>query len=99
MYIDDAASGIVSAAEIYNNHLPVNLGSDDEISIKDLVNLISEQMQFTGKIEWDKSRPNGQPRRRVSNKRAKESFEFKSETNIEDGLKNTIEWFYSQKKM
>ena len=98
LYIDDAARGIVSAAEIYNNHLPVNLGSDDEISIKDLVNLISEQMQFTGKIEWDKSRPNGQPRRRVSNKRAKESFEFKPETNIEDGLKNTIEWFYSQKK-
>ena len=98
LYIDDAAKGIVLAAENYNDHLPVNLGSDDEISIKDLANLISKLMQFEGKIKWDKSKPNGQPRRRVSNKRAKESFRFKPETNIEDGLRNTIEWFYSQNK-
>jgi GDP-L-fucose synthase len=78
--------------------IPMNLGSDDEISIKDLANIISKLMQFDGKIEWDKSKPNGQPRRRVSNKRAKESFGFKPETNIEDGLRNTIEWFYSQNK-
>ena len=98
LYIDDVANGIVLAAENYNDHLPVNLGSDDEISIKDLANLISKLMQFEGKIKWDKSKPNGQPRRRVSNKRAKESFRFKPETNIEDGLRNTIEWFYSQNK-
>ena len=98
LYIDDVAKGIVLAAENYNDHLPVNLGSDDEISIKDLANLISKLMQFEGKIKWDKSKPNGQPRRRVSNKRAKESFRFKPETNIEDGLRNTIEWFYSQNK-
>lgn len=98
LYIDDAAKGIVLAAENYNDHLPVNLGSDDEISIKDLANLISKLMQFEGKIEWDKSKPNGQPRRRVSNKRAKESFGFSPEANIEDGLRNTIEWFYSQNK-
>ena len=98
LYIDDAAKGIVLAAENYNDHLPVNLGSDDEISIKDLANLISKLMQFEGKIEWDKSKPNGQPRRRVSNKRAKESFGFSLETYIEDGLRNTIEWFYSQNK-
>ena len=98
LYIDDVAKGIVLAAENYNDHLPVNLGSDDEISIKDLANLISKLMQFEGKIKWDKSKPNGQPRRRVSNKRAKESFRFKPETNIEDCLRNTIEWFYSQNK-
>ena len=98
LYIDDVAKGIVLAAENYNDHLPVNLSSDDEISIKDLSNIISKLMQFDGKIEWDKSKPNGQPRRRVSNKRAKESFGFKPETNIEDGLRNTIEWFYSQNK-
>ena len=98
LYIDDVANGIVLAAENYNDHLPVNLSSDDEISIKDLANLISKLMQFEGKIKWDKSKPNGQPRRRVSNKRAKESFGFKPETNIEDGLRNTIEWFYSQNK-
>ena len=98
LYIDDVAKGIVLAAENYNDHLPVNLSSDDEISIKDLANLISKLMQFEGKIKWDKSKPNGQPRRRVSNKRAKESFRFKPETNIEDGLRNTIEWFYSQNK-
>ena len=98
LYIDDAAKGVVLAAENYNDHLPVNLGSDDEISINDLANLISKLMQFEGKIEWDKSKPNGQPRRRVSNKRAKESFGFSPETNIEDGLRNTIEWFYSQNK-
>jgi len=98
LYIDDTAKGIILAAENYNDHLPVNLGSDDEISIKDLAALISKLMKFEGKIEWDKTKPNGQPRRRVSNKRAKEFFEFKPETNIEDGLRNTIEWFYSQKK-
>ena len=98
LYIDDVAKGIVLAAENYNDHLPVNLSSDDEISIKDLANLISKLMQFEGKIKWDKSKPNGQPRRRVRNKRAKESFRFKPETNIEDGLRNTIEWFYSQNK-
>jgi len=98
LYIDDAAKGIVLAAENYNDYHPVNLGCDDEISIKDLANLISKLMKFEGKIEWDKSKANGQPRRRVSNKRAKESFGFQPETNIEDGLRNTIEWFYSQNK-
>ena len=98
LYIDDAAKGIVLAAENYNDYLPVNLGCDDEISIKDLADLISKLMKFEGKIEWDKSKANGQPRRRVSNKRAKEYFGFQPETNIEDGLRNTIEWFYSQNK-
>ena len=98
LYVDDAANGIILAAENYNEHFPVNIGSDDEISIKDLTSLISKLMQFDGKIEWDKSKPNGQPRRRVSNKMAKESFGFKPETTIENGLRETIEYFYSKNK-
>ena len=98
LYVDDAANGIILAAENYNEHFPVNIGSDDEISIEDLANLISKLMQFDGKIEWDKSKPNGQPRRRVSNKMAKESFGFKPETTIENGLRETIEYFYSKNK-
>ena len=98
LYVDDAANGIILAAENYNEHFPVNIGSDDEISIEDLANLISKLMQFDGKIEWDKSKPIGQPRRRVSNKMAKESFGFKPETTIENGLRETIEYFYSKNK-
>ena len=98
LYVNDAANGIILAAENYNEHFPVNIGSDDEISIEDLANLISKLMQFDGKIEWDKSKPNGQPRRRVSNKMAKESFGFKPETTIENGLRETIEYFYSKNK-
>ena len=96
LYVDDAANGIILAAENYNEHFPVNIGSDDEISIKNLANIICEIMDFNGKINWDVSKPNGQPRRCVSNKRAEEKFEFKPKISLKEGLTRTIEWFNSQ---
>tara|TARA_B100000378_G_scaffold17476_1_gene13931 strand:+ start:224 stop:1159 length:936 start_codon:yes stop_codon:yes gene_type:complete len=96
LYVNDAANGIILAAENYNEHFPVNIGSDDEISIKNLANIICEIMDFNGKINWDVSKPNGQPRRCVSNKRAEEKFEFKPKISLKEGLTRTIEWFNSQ---
>jgi GDP-L-fucose synthase len=98
LYVQDAAKGIILAAENYNEPLPVNLSSDDEISIKNLVSLISEIMNFQGDILWDNSKPNGQPRRRVDNKKAKEKFGFKPEISFKKGLELTINWFMSQQK-
>ena len=96
LYVNDAANGIILEAENYNEHFPVNIGSDDEISIKNLANIICEIMDFNGKINWDVSKPNGQPRRCVSNKRAEEKFEFKPKISLKEGLTRTIEWFNSQ---
>lgn len=97
LYVDDAAKGIILAAENYNEHQPVNLGSNDEISIKDLAEIICKNMDYHGEIKWDTSKPNGQPRRRVNNKKAKTSFGFNPETSIGEGIKNTINWFLNQK--
>ena len=91
--MEDAAEGILLAAEKYNGPLPVNLGSGTEISIKDLVELIAEHTGFKGKLVWDKSKPNGQPRRALDTQRALELFGFKAAMPFEQGLKNTIEWF------
>lgn len=98
LYVQDAARGIILAAEKYDEDYPANLGSDDEISIKNLVELISEIMNFSGKIQWDTSKPNGQPRRRVDNKRAEEKFGFKPKISLREGLRLTIDWFLSQQK-
>ncbi len=92
-YAGDAARGIVLAAERYNSSDPVNLGSSMEISIKDLATQIAELTGFTGKIIWDTSKPNGQPRRALDTTRAKERFDFQAETTFEEGLKRTIDWF------
>lgn len=97
LYADDAARGIILAAENYNDHQPINLGSNDEISIKNLAETISKHMDFHGDIKWDTSKPNGQPRRRVSNDKARTAFGFNPETSIEEGIKNTINWFLDQK--
>ena len=77
LYVEDAARGIMLAADKYDDPLPINLGSEEEISIKQVVKLISDLMKFDGKIIWDTSMPNGQPRRCVSNKRAEEKLNFK----------------------
>ena len=76
---------------------PLNLGSSEETSIKKLVSLISDILDYDGKIVWDKSKPNGQPRRCVSYIRAKEKINFKPKINLSDGIKQTIEWFLSIK--
>ncbi|MBN1200607.1 MAG: GDP-L-fucose synthase [Anaerolineae bacterium] len=93
LYVEDAARGIVMTAEKYNDPDPVNLGSANEISIKDLVELIAELTGFEGEIRWDTTKPNGQPRRKLDTSRAKERFGFESKTDFRDGLKNTIAWY------
>jgi GDP-L-fucose synthase len=98
LFAEDAARGTILAAEKYDEIFPINLGSDEEISIKKIVELISEIMNFDGKIQWDTTKPNGQPRRRVDNKRAKEKFGFKPNISLKEGLRLTINWFLSQQK-
>jgi GDP-L-fucose synthase len=93
IYVDDAAEGIVLATEKYNKAEPVNLGAGFEISIKDLAELICELAGFAGKIEWDISKPDGQPRRRLDISRAKEEFGFEAKTDFREGLKRTIDWY------
>ena len=91
LYAEDAAEGILLAAERYNKSDPVNLGSDLEISIKDLAELIDRLTGFKGKINWDRSKPDGQPRRKLDTNRAEREFGFKAELDFEEGLKRTIE--------
>ena len=93
LYVEDAADGILLAAEKYNSSEPVNLGSGYEISIKDLTEMIIRLTGFEGKIVWDTSKPNGQPRRGLDTSRATEYFGWRARTTFEDGLRQTIEWY------
>lgn len=93
LYVEDAAKGIVMATEKYNQSEPVNLGNGLEISIKDLVEKISQLMDFKGKIIWDKTKPDGQPRRCLDISKAKKEFGFTAETSFDQGLKKTINWY------
>ena len=97
LYVEDAAEGILLATEKYDSPEPINLGSGMEISIKHLVELIAHLTGFKGRIIWDTSKPNGQPRRRLDVTRAEQAFGFKAETSFEEGLKKTIEWYRDQK--
>lgn len=93
LYVDDAACGIVLAAETYNDPDPVNLGSNHEVPIKELVELIAELCDFHGEIVWNRSRPDGQPRRAVDPARANAAFGFEARTDLRDGLRKTIDWY------
>ncbi len=93
LYVQDAAEGILLAAEKYDKPEPVNLGSRLEISIKELAELVCKLMDFKGKIVWDKTKPDGQPRRSLDISKAKKEFNFSAKTHFEDGLKKTIEWY------
>jgi len=93
LYVADAAEGILLATEKYNKSDPVNLGTELEISIKDLAELIGKLVGFKGKIKWDSSNPDGQPRRKLDTSRAEKEFGFKAMMNFEEGLKKTIEWY------
>ena len=92
LYVEDAAEGLVLATDRYDDGEPVNLGSGREISIRDLAMLIARLTGFTGRIEWDTSKPNGQPRRCLDVTRARERFGFVATTDFETGLSRTIEW-------
>lgn len=93
LYVEDAAAGLITGAEHYNGEAPVNLGSGFEVSIKDLTEKISRLSGFQGDLVWDKSRPNGQPRRMLDTTRAADLFGFRAAVNLEDGLTRTIAWY------
>jgi len=98
LYVDDCAEGIVLATEKYDKSDPVNLGANREIKIKDLVEVIRKLMDFKGKIRWDHSKPDGQPRRMVDATLAKKEFGFRSKTDFEQGLRKTIDWYLADNK-
>ena len=93
LYVEDAAEGIVLAADRYDGDQPVNLGSGMEISIRDLVETIAQLTGFKGDIVWDSSKPNGQPRRCLDVSRAEREFGFRAKVPFEEGLRRTIEWY------
>ena len=97
LYVEDAVEGILLAAEKYNKPKPVNIGAGFEMKIKDLVELIAELTGFDGKIAWDTTKPDGQPRRCLDVSRAKQEFCLEAKTNLREGLKKTIEWYKEQK--
>jgi dTDP-glucose 4,6-dehydratase/GDP-L-fucose synthase len=99
LYVKDAADGILTATESYDESEPVNLGSGMEIRIKDLVELIADLTGFEGEIEWDTSKPDGQPRRRLDTTRAYEKFSWEATTDFETGLKETIHWYEDNREM
>ena len=97
LYVADAAEGILLAAEHYNGREPVNLGVGREILIKDLVHLIADLTGFRGRVRFDPSRPDGQPRRCLDSSRAEREFGFKAKTSFEEGLKKTIDWYCKER--
>jgi GDP-L-fucose synthase len=97
LYVDDAAEGIALAAEHYDGGDPVNLGTDHELPIRELVPMVAHATGFTGEIRWDHTKPDGQPRRRVDPGRAAELFGFKAETDFADGLQATVDWYLAHR--
>ena len=93
LYVEDAAEGILAAAERYDGAEPVNLGSGEEISIRDLATLAAREAGYTGAVSWDPSKPNGQPRRRLDVTRAGALFGWRATTRLEEGLKKTVAWY------
>lgn len=93
LYSNDAARGIVMGTQMYDSSEPINLGTNFEISIKDLTELICELMEFDGELIWETDKPNGQPRRCLDTTKAKETFGFTAKMNLREGLKRTIEWY------
>jgi GDP-L-fucose synthase len=98
LYVDDCAEGICMAAEHYNESDPVNLGVGFEFAIRDLATLVKNMVGFEGKIVWDTSKPNGQPRRSLDNLKARKSFGFATPTRLEDGLQKTIDWYLENRE-
>ncbi len=93
LYVEDAAEGIILATEQYNKEQPVNLGTGEEITIEVLARTIADLVGFNGKIEWDTTKPDGQPRRRLDTTKAEHEFGFRAKTTLREGLTKTIEWY------
>jgi GDP-L-fucose synthase len=97
LYVDDAAAGILAAAERYDGGDPVNLGANHEMPIKELIGHVATATGFGGEIRWDATKPDGQPRRRVDATRAKELFGFEASTDFATGLQRTVDWFLAHR--
>ena len=95
LYVEDAAEGLLLAAERYDQSDPVNLGAGFEISIKELVDHIAKLTGFTGEIVWDATKPDGQPRRCVDTSLADKLFGFRAKTSFDEGLQKTVAWYRS----
>ena len=93
LYVEDAAEGIILAAEQHNDSRPLNLGTGEEVSIKSLATLIAAEVGYKGRITWDSTKPNGQPRRCLDVSRIKQAIGFQAKHSLRDGLKKTIEWY------
>ncbi len=98
VYVEDAAEALLLASEFYNDPEPVNIGAGFEITIKDLAEKIAKLCGFKGKLIWDDSKPDGQPRRSLDTSRGKKAFGFEAKTGFDEGLKKTIEWYRKNKK-
>lgn len=98
LHVDDAARAIVLAAEHYNGSEPVNVGTGHEITIQTLAELIAEAVGFSGRIVWDASKPNGQPRRCLEVSRAKRLFGFEASVAFVDGIRQTVSWFQANRR-
>lgn len=96
LYVDDAAEGILLAAERYNKPDPVNVGTGREITVKELVSLLAELVKYEGNIVWNTSKPDGQPKRRLDVSKAKNEFGFEAKTSLEEGLEKTINWYKNE---
>jgi GDP-L-fucose synthase len=98
LYVEDAAEALLLAAEHYNGEQPVNLGSGEEIAIRDLAMMIADQVGFTGEILWDTSKPNGQPRRRLDISRAAKLFHFRAIYPLPHGIAKTLSWYQGERQ-
>jgi GDP-L-fucose synthase len=98
LYVEDAAEGILLATERYDSSEPVNLGSSFEISIRDLIEIIARETGFVGRIVWDTTKPNGQPRRKLDTSRAESGFGFRSKVDFATGLRETVAWYRRQRE-
>ena len=98
LYAEDAAEGILLAAEQYDDSRPLNLGTGEEISINGLATMIATEVGYTGRIAWDKTKPNGQPRRCLDVSRIKQTIGFQAKHTLRDGLKKTIAWFHAHRE-
>ena len=99
LYVDDAAEGVLLATERIDHPTPMNLGTGQEITIKDLVHLIAAETSFEGRIEWDSSKPDGQPRRCLDTTRARELIGFEASTDLREGIRSTVAWFEQQRDL
>jgi GDP-L-fucose synthase len=98
LYVDDAAEGILLATERYDGAEPVNLGSGEEISIRDLAVMVAGEVGFNGALKWDTTKPNGQPRRCLDTNRASKAFGFRSTVKLEEGIAKTVSWYLEKRK-